>query len=311
MADKSKNLLNDYQVQKSSIQLLNKRMYGCNSSYYFICPASRKIKPRDTTTLSDTSLSNTVLSKLTFFSFTSFCSFRANLFLKFLNFFSTFLSIRPAIPFKHVTYFVFFFLFFSQFVTSDCYVFTSEDSRQSYLHKSLVGRQRREVQREILSILGLNHRPRVHRPIETSSAPLYMLGLYSSASHSYDEEMTLDSSRNAAPTGNMEYSGKTEVRNQRGPIIFPGQFNTNQRDPINLYQTTSNLKQYIEDSGILTNEIGVFESGGLQDQGFESHLNPSSTDVATEKLLTKQSDMIISFINTKKQQGKKYNLFVG
>uniref|UniRef100_H2Z6V3 TGF-beta family profile domain-containing protein n=1 Tax=Ciona savignyi TaxID=51511 RepID=H2Z6V3_CIOSA len=52
---------------------------------------------------------------------------------------------------------------------------------QSHLYRRLAGRERRELQREILSLLGLTHRPNPTNHVFRTSAPMYMLGLYNSA----------------------------------------------------------------------------------------------------------------------------------
>uniref|UniRef100_H2Z6V4 TGF-beta family profile domain-containing protein n=1 Tax=Ciona savignyi TaxID=51511 RepID=H2Z6V4_CIOSA len=51
----------------------------------------------------------------------------------------------------------------------------------SHLYRRLAGRERRELQREILSLLGLTHRPNPTNHVFRTSAPMYMLGLYNSA----------------------------------------------------------------------------------------------------------------------------------
>lgn len=63
---------------------------------------------------------------------------------------------------------------------------------EAVVHSSfrrLSGRERKEMQREILSILGLPGRPRPHPPLRPpSSAPLFMLDLYHAMSAEGDGE---------------------------------------------------------------------------------------------------------------------------
>ena len=200
---------------------------------------------------------------------------------------------------KQFLFFLFVFLLFSQFSSPDAYVYRQKGRNQSFLHKRLMGRQRREAQREILTTLGLSHRPRAQsaRNMEISSAPLYMLGLYSTASNLRSRNLP------HFPLSEDEFRGQTASENQTQHVSR----HYIDREEYDLpHKISTDLNRQIEDSGILSNEIGTLVTNSnldlISDDGANSGLLFSPEE---ERRLLERSDVVISYINTKQQPGER------
>ncbi|XP_076811100.1 bone morphogenetic protein 7-like [Clavelina lepadiformis] len=226
------------------------------------------------------------------------------------NAFYRFYLINISLP--QLLYIVFVIILLNAAAT-DAYVLAQEGVSHTYLHRRLAGRERRDVQREILSILGLSHRPRPSgvRAVEKTSAPLYMLELYTSASSIYPQDNVVgrsvgapfyEQTNNAVDSGDLTGGRRLDSRGRSvGPFT---------RDPMtDTYSSsiTPLLNRYIADSGVLTNEVGVFESSQAPPPSPHTFGNADETyngirSNEVEKRLLDYSDMVMSFINTKPQR---------
>uniref|UniRef100_A0A9J8CXR2 Bone morphogenetic protein 6 n=1 Tax=Cyprinus carpio carpio TaxID=630221 RepID=A0A9J8CXR2_CYPCA len=74
-------------------------------------------------------------------------------------------------------------LLWSIYLAGSSSVLDGSELQPNFIHRRLRTQEKREMQKEILSILGLNHRPRPHlNSSKYNSAPLFMLDLYNSMS---------------------------------------------------------------------------------------------------------------------------------
>lgn len=83
-------------------------------------------------------------------------------------------SLRTAAPRSFVAFWAPLFLLRSALADFSL----DNEVHSSFIHRRLRSQERREMQREILSILGLPHRPRPHLQGKHNSAPMFMLDLY-------------------------------------------------------------------------------------------------------------------------------------
>nr|NP_001071664.1 transforming growth factor beta superfamily signaling ligand [Ciona intestinalis]BAE06333.1 transforming growth factor beta superfamily signaling ligand [Ciona intestinalis] len=198
-------------------------------------------------------------------------------------------------------------ILFISVISSDAYVIEHEGPTQSHLYRRLAGKERREYQRQILSLLGLNHRP---RPANQSyqvrtSAPLYMLGLYNSASGGVAERPIGHTQAEIDPTRN-QLEGATDLG---GGVGFD-RYSLNRRTmPNGVFRggVSTTLNRYLEE-GRIFNEVGIFEENSdqsRQPQSFHATGGPYNS-LATnqvEKRLLDDSDLVMSFVNTKQPRG--------
>lgn len=171
-----------------------------------------------------------------------------------------------------------------------------DNSSYSQQHRRLGKRERREVQKEILSVLGLPHRPRPDgepaRGLQEDSAPLYMLGLYNTVSgfseifHSRIREEMLprnaDSNSYLSPSSNADSS---RIHHRTFPHSV-GPFSDELPTDVHI-ATNSAYYKLREAQKVFSNEVGIPENNGQS-----IHFQGSSL----EKRLLGDADVVMSFI---------------
>ncbi|KAM4748987.1 bone morphogenetic protein 7-like [Rhinophrynus dorsalis] len=89
-------------------------------------------------------------------------------------------------------------------------IMLENEVHSSFVQRRLKGHERREIQKEILSILGLQHRPRPCLPEKQKSAPLFMMDLYNAMN--VEEEAIEDPSYFNKPFYAIEESPLTSLQ---------------------------------------------------------------------------------------------------
>lgn len=129
----------------------------------------------------------------------------------------------------------------------------------SFIYRRLRNHERKEIQREILSILGLPHRPRPFSPgKQASSAPLFMLDLYNAMTT--EEEQAIQES-----TG-KGFGGKAHGLSRKGFYGSPQGYSrvaqpyraaplTSQSPP----QTTSHDTNFLNDADMVMSFVNLVE----------------------------------------------------
>lgn len=131
----------------------------------------------------------------------------------------------------------------------------------SFIYRRLRNHERREIQREILSILGLPHRPRPFSPgKQASSAPLFMLDLYNAMAIEEEESAQQQS------TG-KGFTGKSHGHSRKGYYGSPHGYSrvaqpyraaplTSQSPPL----TTSHDTNFLNDADMVMSFVNLGKS---------------------------------------------------
>lgn len=200
------------------------------------------------------------------------------------------------------------FMHFNQPVHAQSMDQQGENSAHSYQHRRLGKRERREVQKEFLSFLGLSHRPRPDgepaRGLQEESAPLYMLGLYNTVSgfselfHTRIQEETPP--RNSESNSFLRQnhlsppsSTETDRIPHRTFTHSVGSFSDDLPTDVHI-ATNSAYYKLREAHRVFSNEVGIPENNGKSIY-FEGG--------TLEKRLLGDADVVMSFIS-KSPKGK-------
>lgn len=124
----------------------------------------------------------------------------------------------------------------------------------SFIYRRLRNHERREIQREILSILGLPHRPKPFSPAkQASSAPLFMLDLYNAmATEEAEEDTLLESTGKAISMNSVGTSRKSQhtapYGYSRAPVAW-----TSQSPPL----ATSHDANFLNDADMVMSFVNL------------------------------------------------------
>lgn len=122
----------------------------------------------------------------------------------------------------------------------------------SFIYRRLRNHERREIQREILSILGLPHRPKPFSPAkQASSAPLFMLDLYNAmTTEEAEEEAILETEGKGISMNSL--SRKTQHGSPYGYSRAPAAW-TSQSPPL----ATSHETNFLNDADMVMSFVNL------------------------------------------------------
>lgn len=186
-------------------------------------------------------------------------------------------------------------------------------------NRRLTSREKFEKQREMLSILGLSHRPRPAgdpaRGLQHDSAPLYMLGLYNTVSgfsDIFEEQIRKTPARKYGPHFPNKRDSPLSSRQNSVELsqdLHGGRFTSNlplstggvyagPTDANSLYDirvvTNGAWYRYSEAQQVFTNEVGHIEITGSLNSPNVQRLQTNSVE---DKLLG-DADMVMTLINS-------------